>query len=226
MNETSVMNAPRFNTPQALAVNGWQGTFAASAALALFCFLANCLGQGTMTITFEGSAYLGGPQPQPAGTYSIISQYSESGMLFNAHAAYTMLLVGSGLSGNPDNGTAYLENDAAMTASFPSGILFSLTSFDAAVLPLGGIFHVVGYRHDGTTVTNDFLPWVGQNFHTLEFSSGFVDLDRVDVSGGWALDNLVVGIPEPPAGVLILVGILATLHWLRPTMKSFKQSTR
>jgi hypothetical protein len=214
-NETTVMNAPRSKTRQALAPNGWWGTFAASASLALFCLQGDCLGQGTMTVTFEGPAYPGGPQPQPPGTYSIMSQYSESGMLFNADAAYTMLLVGSGLSGNPDNGTAYLENDAAMTVSFPSGIPFSLTSIDAAALPLGGILHVVGYRRDGTTVANDFLPWAGGNFQTLQFSSGFGDLDHLYVSGGWALDNLVVGIPEPSAGMLMLLWTLATLGWWR-----------
>jgi len=209
---------------------GWRGVSAVSAALASFCLLGDCRGQGTIRITFEGPAYPGGPQPQPPGTYSSMFEYGESGILFTVpHHPYSLLLIGSGLSGDPDNGTAYLATflNTTVVATFPSGTQCGLASVDAVELSLGGILHVVGYRHDGTTVTNDFLPWVGQSFHTLQFSSGFVDLDRVDVSGGWAFDNLVVGIPEPRAGVLTLLGMLTTLRWLRPEMKrrSFNRSS-
>jgi hypothetical protein len=56
--------------------------------------------------------------------------------------------------------------------------------------------HFVGYRHDGTTVTADFLP--GTNFQTFYFDQSFTNLDRVEIpTFGWSLDNLVVSAPAP-----------------------------
>jgi hypothetical protein len=175
-------------------------------ALAIFCLVGHCLGQGTMTIKFEGSP------PQPPGTYSILLQYSESGMLFTA-PPYTMVLVGSGLSGNPDDGTAHLDTslNTVITASFPSGFAFSLSSLDVAEQPLAGDLWVVGYREDGSTVTNSFTPASG--FQTFHFDSGFEDLSKVQIKGGFAFDNMVVGIPEPSACGLILLGTLSAIGW-------------
>ena len=71
---------------------------------------------------------------------------------------------------------------------------------------------MVGFRQDGTTVTNNFTG-IGTSFQTVHLDSGFVGLNTVDLTGGFAFDNMVVGIPEPSAGGLILLGTLTTLGW-------------
>ena len=162
-----------------------------------------------MTAMFEG---------QPPGTYSIISEYLESGMLFFVPVPSSLRLVGSGLSGNPDNGTAYLETslNTTITVNFASGLVFGLGSLDAAHLPLAGVLQVVGFRQDGTTVTNRFAP-DGPSFQTFRFDAGFVDLTMFKMNGGFALDNIVVTIPEPSAGGLVLLGTLCGVGWRRVT---------
>ena len=77
----------------------------------------------------------------------------------------------------------------------------------------------------GGTITNVFttdgiIDGTGPlaDFQTFYFTN-FTDLTRVEISGptfppdplldaGWSLDNLVVTIPEPTAGVLLLIGAL------------------
>ncbi len=66
------------------------------------------------------------------------------------------------------------------------------------------MLRVVGFQRDGTTVTNDFTN-VGDSFQTVQLGSGFVNLNTVRLTGGFAFDNVVVGIPEPSAGALILL---------------------
>jgi hypothetical protein len=190
---------------------GWHTGLATFAALTIFCALGRGYGQGTMTIGFEGPAYGGAPEPQPFGTYSIISVYDESGVRFIAtYAAYTLVLVGSGVSGLPDDGTAYLGFGNTMGISVLSRAPFSLVSCDIAGFYVAQPtpLQVLGYKRDGTIVTNVFVPRPGpvQAFQTLQFNAGFTDLDRVTMSGGWAVDNLVVGIAEPSGDVMILLG--------------------
>ena len=72
----------------------------------------------------------------------------------------------------------------------------------------------VGYRHDGSVVTMNFVtdgiidgtgPLV--DFQTFYFDSQFSDLDRVVIpSGGWSMDNLGVSVPEPSALAVLAVG--------------------
>ena len=190
----------------------WRIERAAHVALAVFCLVGHCLGQGTVTITFEG------PPAQPPGTYSVISRYSGSGMLFTAPY---MLLEGSGLAGGPDNGTTYLATllNTTLPVNSLSGAPFSMTSFDVAGfygLLTPPTLQVVGFRQDGTTVTNSFTS-IGTSFQTVHLDSGFVGLNTVDLTGGFAFDNMVVGIPEPSASGLILLGTLYGLGraWMR-----------
>ncbi len=99
------------------------------AAFALFCLVAHCLGQGTVTITFDS------PQPQPPGTWSAVMQYSEAGMRLTAPGTqYALLLIGSGLAGNPDDGTTHLGTllNTTIVVSSLSGVPFGLTSLDVA----------------------------------------------------------------------------------------------
>jgi hypothetical protein len=191
---------------------GWRSSFLAFAALSLCSLSANSLGQGTITITFEG------PPPQPPGTYSYLSTYAESGMVF-VDGPDSLVLVGSGVAGVPDDGTTYLGTavNTTATVSSLSGVRFGLSSFDVGKfygLLTPPTLQVVGFRPDGTTITNNFTP-SGPNFKTFHFDSQFVGLSSVSMNGGFALDNLVVGIPEPSAGGLILLGTLCGLGWSR-----------
>lgn len=172
-----------------------------------------------MSIAFEGPAYPGAPQPQPRGTYTTLSQYSESGMRFwTPYGPEGVVLLGSGVNGAPDNGTAYLATSGGRLGfTFISGMHFNLVSFDLAEdRPLSVAFQVVGYKSMGVTVTNSFatdgiMDGTGpaQDFQTFYFDSRFEDLYRVDIlTDRWALDNLVVYVPEPSAPCLLLLGTL------------------
>jgi hypothetical protein len=183
-------------------------------ALALLCLLGHCQGQGTMTITFEG------PPAQPPGTVSYNMQYSESGMWFTCPGhPFSVLLVGSGLAGDPDNGTTYLGTllNTTIVVSSLSGVQFGFTSFDVAQfqgLLTPPKFQVLGFRGDGTRVTNDFTN-LSNNFQTVQLGSEFAGLNTVHLTGGFAFDNVVIsGVPEPSAGALALLGA-ACAFWFR-----------
>ena len=180
---------------------------------------AECFGQGTMRVGFEGPAYPGAPQPQPRGTYVTISQYSESGMRFwNPYGLENLTLMGGGLSGEADNGTAYLNAAGGARVGFGliSGQYFDLLAIDAAESQTGPVtLQFVGYHTMGRTVTNYFtLDGVNdgtgplQDFQTFYPDSEFLQVYRVDVlTDRWSLDNLVIGgVPEPSAGALMLLG--------------------
>jgi hypothetical protein len=178
------------------------------------CAAASACGQGTLTITFDG------PPPQPPFTSYLVTNYSESGMRFvpisnPPPAFYSFGRVGSPppIPAFPDDGTAYLNAALGQTLmfSFTNGSVFDLFSVDLAeystvVGPENA--HFVGYRHDGSTVTADFLP--GVNFGTFYFDQQFSGLDRVELPNpGWSLDNLRVVVPEPSGTALLLLGASA-----------------
>ena len=197
----------------------------APTAMALGCFLAHCAGQGIMQFTFEG---------QSPGTFSTISEYSESGMRFYPYGPEGVALVGSGVSWAPDNGTGHLESSGGngLVFSFSPLGLFSLFSFDlaegATLFPGPVTVHVLGYKPPGaggsSPVTIDLTtdgindgPGGLQDFETFYFDSRFVDLYRVDIlTDRWSLDNVVVGIPEPSTFTLVgLGGFFLAAHLLR-----------
>jgi len=178
----------------------------------LLSVLTPCFGQGTMTVAFEG---------QPPGTFGTISAYSESGMQFwNPYGPQNLARVGSGLSGAPDNGTAYLQvtTGARLAFRFTDFSLFNLVSLDlaeyATSLPGPVSLHVVGYRNDMTTAITDITTdgindGTGplQDFQTFHFDSTFASLYQVEIlTDRFSIDNVVVGIPEPSTGGLLLLG--------------------
>jgi hypothetical protein len=186
----------------------------------LTCFLAPCRGQGSMTIGFEGTAFPGAPQPQPPGTISTISQYTESGMRFRTPAGpQTLALVGGGISANPENGTAYLQLHAPLEFQFVSPAAFDLLSLDLAEYStnLTGpvTAHVVGYGLQGQVVGTTDLTTDGVNdgtgpladFQMFTLDSRFRNLFRVQITSEfWSIDNVVIGgVPEPSAGGLLLL---------------------
>jgi hypothetical protein len=187
-------------------------------ALGLLGAAATSLAQGTMTFTFEG---------QPRGTEGQVSVYREAGMQFGNLTPQTDYLSGGGIPGYPDNGTGYLEIPAgtlrfgfnAFPETFPL-VLFNLLSFDAAEYDSAGphTLTFVGYLPMAGTVTNYFTV-SSQTFQTFHLDSRFTGIFQVDVlHTSWSLDNLVIsGVPEPPAGALVFLGVLCALgpRWRR-----------
>ena len=191
------------------------------AGLGPFLALVQCCGQGTFTrITFDG------PPAIAPDTAKIVQQYYESGLSFtpsdpNAPWSGFGRRNGGGVYGlYPENGTAYLQAGmfGTISFSFMNGSAFGLLAVDLAeystVVPDAAIVHFVGYRHDGTSVTAEFttdgiIDGAGPlaDFQTFFFGPEFSGLDRVEIpSHGWSLDNLVLSIPEPGTGALVIVG--------------------
>jgi hypothetical protein len=95
---------------------------------------------------------------------------------------------------------------------------FSLVSVDLAEWSTGYpqpvSVHFVGFRRDGTTVTTDLLTdgimdGTGplSDFQTLYFGPEFSGVYQVQIpTMVYALDNLVVAIPEPGAFPLLALG--------------------
>ena len=197
--------------------------------LACLCGVVGSYGQGTLQITFDG------PPLQPPGSdYGVIS-YQESGMLLTATNPAThnntFSRSGGGISYFPDNGTAYLQRGpCTLMFSFTNDSVFGLLSVDLAEWstdysnePVTVPF--IGYQEGGSTITNYFTtdgiidgtsPLA--DFQKFYFTN-FTDLTRVEISGptvppdpllsvGWSLDNLVVTIPEPTIGALLLIGVI------------------
>jgi hypothetical protein len=163
-------------------------------ALVVCCLIGRCQCQGTMMIGFEGAPYTGAPYPQAPGTYITISSYAESEMAFaNPYGQENLVLVGSGASSLPDNGTAHLQvsTGAKLSFSLTPVLPFNLVSFDAAGYGLAfpsAALQVIGYKVQimgpPVTVTNYFsvdslsdrransLP----DFQTFTLDSQFVNL--------------------------------------------------
>ena len=191
-------------------------------ALGPFFALVQCFGQGTFTqIAFDG------PPPQPPGTQYIVQRYDEAGMSFtpiDPNAPFAgFARNGGGISGFPENGTAYVQAGVASTFKFSSinGFFFDLVSVDLAEYSIGFqqpvAVQFVGYKPDGSTVTTEFvtdgiIDGTGPlaDFQTFDFGPEFSGLNRVEIPTVlWSLDNLVVaqgGVPEPGTETLVTVG--------------------
>jgi len=184
-------------------------------ALWAFAWPISCFGQGTFRITFDG------PPPQPTNSDYTLQNYYEGGMWFRPlQGSAGFGRTGGGLTSLfPYDGSPYLHGafGDSLAFSFQTGSLFGVFSVDLAgystVVPDFTV-DFVGYRSDGSTISTSFSG-NGIDFRTVNFgpdwSSG---LTRVEIPNyGWSLDNLVVSIPEPSAGALVLVGTLAFGFW-------------
>jgi hypothetical protein len=183
-------------------------TLGAVASLALCC-----QGQGTFQITFDG------PPLQPPFTSYNIQNYYESRMRFWSPTGDGFTRVGPGWTGlRPDNGTSYLAGAVPLSLTFN---YIDSSLFDIASVELSGYSDVVpnfnarfvGYRSDGTTVLADFSG-SGLDFQVFHFGPEFSSLTRVEVPYFGSLDNLVVTIPEPRTGNLLLFGGILGLPFL------------
>ncbi len=186
--------------------------------LALLCLRVCGWSQGTMTITFDNP-------PLPPNTGVLINSYSESGVRFwlSSDSSGGLVLVGAGnAGGSPNNGTTHLETYAGQThvnfSLSPIG-LFDLISFDStdsySTTPGPETLHLVGYKNDMTASVIDLTTDGARQFQTFTLGPSFSDLIRVSITpsswSGFALDNVVVGIPEPSAGALVLLGAACAL---------------
>jgi len=190
-------------------------TSAMCAGTLIFLSLEHCFSQDTLQITFDG------PPSQPRGTQYGVHEYDESGMWFLPYGLGNVLLRnGGGGSFYPDDGTAYLQSQAGIVLGFADGRSFDLLSVDLAEFstvwsnPITVDF--IGYHPDGSTVTAEFTtdgiidgPGPLADFQTFAFQ-GFTDVVSVDVpSYPFSMDNLVVAVPEPASGSLLLLGGLS-----------------
>ena len=103
--------------------------------------------------------------------------------------------------------------------SFTNGWIFDLLAVDlgeySTVVPNAVTVQFIGYRLDGGTVTTSFttdgiIDGTGPlaDFQTFQFDpKDWRNLIRVEIpTYGWSLDNLVVGVPEPTSGALLVFG--------------------
>jgi hypothetical protein len=148
-----------------------------------------------------------------------VDYYHESGIWFLPIPGTDQFARnGGGISFYPDNGTAYLQaglGDSLMWG-MDGGSSFDPLSVDlaeySAVVRNPVTVHFVGYRRDGTVVSDDITTagtfnGIAPVFQTYYFDRGFSDLVRVEIPTiAWSLDNLVLSIPEPSTGALAGLG--------------------
>ncbi len=181
---------------------------------------ATAYAQGTFVfVGFDG------PPVQAPGTGRFVDEYNEAGLRFRPIGEIThqnrLVRNGGGIEGRPDNGTAFLDLLAGSSLSFRfiDGRAFNLHALDIAeystVFPYPMVVEFYGYRADGSTVTrtlttDGIIDGTGPlaDFETFSFGKDFFNVVRVEVpTDGWSLDNLVVSVPEPGVGSLMLLGL-------------------
>ena len=198
-------------------------SYLSAVALLVFALFSpnRSYGHGALHIAFDGSLMI------PAGAAYSVTDYYESDMVFKPLAFSFGRVAVNPASFRPDNGTAYLQ--AALTQSlmfsFTNGSLFQLVSVDLAeystVVPDAVTVPFVGYRPDGSTVavsftTDGIMDGTGPlaDFQTFNFGPEFTGLNMVRIPrSGWSLDNLILGVPEPATGSLLLGGGLLLGAW-------------
>lgn len=201
-----------------------QGALSRILALLIVTVGIECsFGQGTIVhITFDG------PPPIPGELY-VFREYYEAGMAFvalkdprgygdfvrmNKYPYYPY----------PYNGTAYIQAnlfapiEVRSLAGLPFGLIsVDLAEFDAGTPPETSTVRFIGFRSDGSVVTNRFttdgLIWVEgvPDFQTFYFGPEFSEgLTRVWIErASWldfSLDNLYVYIIPEPSPVLLSLG--------------------
>jgi hypothetical protein len=125
--------------------------------LALLILSARHAGaQGTVHVSFEG------PPVQQRGTGKVVQQYGEAGVWFAPIVGSDgFTRMGGGILGYPENGTAYLQASLGDSLSFgmDDGTPFGVAALDLAeysdVVRSPITVHFVGYRHDGSVLTED-----------------------------------------------------------------------
>ncbi len=156
-------------------------------------FVAQCWGEGMVTISFDG------PPIQPTNSSYSVTNYAERGTLFVGHFSRTV----SGSTNRPSNGTTFIQptgiflaTGAPATCSRFDDLSFRLVSVDLAgysFLYPDYTASFEGHRSDGSIVTTNF-PVSGLAFQTYHFTSEFGNLTNVLIAAE-ALDNLKMQLP-------------------------------
>lgn len=205
-----------------------------STAIAAFLLsLCAASAQGTFTVTFDG------PPLVPRGTGRIVQSYGESGVWFRPIPDTDgFARNGGGILGYPDNGTSYLQATLGDSLRFSMG---DVSSFDPVSVDLAEYsdivrypetVHFVGYRQDGTILTDDIITagifnGVAPVFQTFSFNPQFSGLVRVEVPFFPSLDNLTLrrSVPEPgPVALFVLGGAALGLGMTRTNPASRKRA--
>ena len=180
-------------------------------------------GQGTLTIAFDAP-------PAPNGD-AAVSSYVESGMYFGSQLNGFERFGPGFLPGFPDNGTAYVggvghDGYNNIFGYFIDGSTFGVESIDLAAFggnstTISAVFR--GWLSNGTVLTES-VSGTGIDFRTVDFgpewSSGltaFGIANDPSSPDGWSADNLVVIVPEPGMGALLVGGFVAWVFWRRKT---------
>jgi hypothetical protein len=208
-----------FSNHRAGASRDIDSSWIATAIGALLLSVCAASAQGTITVTFDG------PPIQPPGSQYLVQQYYESGVWFlPIPGTDGFVRNGGGITGYPDDGTAYVQSIQGGSPMFGlvDGSSFDPVSVDMAeysdVVRDPETVHFVGYRADGTVLTDDITTagsfnGVAPVFQTFTFSPAFSGLTRVQISPvvPWSLDNLTLrhSVPEPATGSLL--GVAAIL---------------
>jgi hypothetical protein len=183
--------------------------------------------QGSLrSITFEGP-----PTVRPDWIIGA-TWYEEGEMWFMpARPSDAFSRAGGQADGFPQNGSAYLIFGLgdSLRGVMANGESFGLFSVDLAefstLYQFPQAVPFIGYRVDGSSVTNTFTTdgvtdssGSQVDFQTFHFDSQFSDIVRFELpSYLYALDNLVISIPEPAVSPLLIVGtMLAFLSRRRP----------
>jgi hypothetical protein len=177
-------------------------------------------GQGNLqplSITFDGL-----PEMPPSSSRRV-GYYFESGVgVIGVGAGFTRRWSGDPMF--PDNGTAYLQpaSSEELFFTYAGGHRFGAVSVDLALYstaslePIAVRFVGSGYRRGidiiATTefnvagnVDNQGRP-VFQTFYFGPEFTGLLYLSVMPIGPLWSLDNLVISVPEPSAGTLLLAG--------------------
>jgi hypothetical protein len=171
--------------------------------VAVACVTRSSLGQGTVTVTFDGP-------PVVAPEIAVVAtNYYEAGMWFRPIPGSRSFIRRGPTSDPlwPKSDTTFVQaalGDSLMF-SFTNGSTFNLISVDLAgyssVVP-DVTAQFVGYRADGSVVTTN-VDTHDITFQTFFFNEAFSNLTRVEIPDFGSLDNLVVEqlpiAPPPPA---------------------------
>ena len=175
------------------------------------------VGQAQGTVTFD-------QWPE----YSFSQTYSESGVLFTvlstngiAPQSYMAQMPG----GNPPPDMIFVQdhgtNSGYVSISLLSGQPFGLVSLDIGHIISNTNLEFVGHLTDGSTISATYffphLSVIESYSLPSSFSQGLTSVDLF--SQGFALDNIVVTVPEPRTECLLILSLLASAIFLRGSRK-------
>lgn len=136
---------------------------------------------------------------------------SDGGLTFsNTGYAYIINNAFGNIQNANDGSVFYVDGLGATTITANNHGVFSLDGLDAGLSFYGGAWGsvtITGYKSGGGTVSQTLK--LNDSFKTYTLT-GFDDLTsaKINTGGGYiALDNLVLGVPEPATWTLLILGL-------------------